>query len=89
MNLKEIPWWLVCGLVVLLLIWKTAWMGILGWLASVAFVFAIIAGVVVIGFVLVSLVLLPWTSRSKMCDPRVSLKQWQKIQAEKKGGGGK
>ncbi len=72
MNIKEIPWWLCVGLIVFLLIWKTAWMNVLGWLVGIGFILAIIAA----GLVLVSVIILPWTARSKMCDPRVSLKEW-------------
>ena len=83
MNIKELPWWMCAGLVVFLLIWKTAWMNVFAWLASIGFILAIIAGIIVVGFVLVSVIILPWTMQSKMCDPRVSLKEWAKIKAEK------
>ncbi len=86
MNIKEIPWWVCAGLIVFLLIWKTPWMNVFGWLAGIGFVLAIIVVVVVVGFVLVSVIILPWTARSKMCDPRVSLKQWEKIKTQKGGG---
>ena len=82
MNIKEIPWWVCAGVIIFLLIWKTAWMNVLVWLAGIVFILAIIAA----GLVLVSVIILPWTARSKMCDPRVSLKEWQKIKAEWKGG---
>ncbi len=82
MNIKEIPWWVCAGLIVFLLIWKTTWINVFAWLASIGFILAIIAA----GLVLVSVIILPWTMRSKMCDPRVSLKEWQKIKAAKKGG---
>ena len=86
MNINiPIPWWVVCGLAVFLLIWKTTWMNVLEWLAGIGFILAIIAGIIVVGFVVVSVIILPWTSKSKMCDPRVSLKEWQKIKTQKGG----
>lgn len=87
MNIKEIPWWVCAGVIIFLLIWKTAWMNVLGWLAMVGMGLAIVVGSVVVGFVIISVIILPWTSRSKMCDPRVSLKEWEKIKNERKGGG--
>jgi len=86
MNIKELPWWLCAGLIVFLLIWKTPWMKVVEWLIMIGMGTAIVVGVVIVGFVLISIIILPWTSRSKMCDPRISLKEWQKIKTQKGGG---
>jgi len=83
MNIKEIPWQICAALFILLLIWKTPWMRVLEWLIMVGLAFAIVAGAVIALLVLICFIILPWTTRSKMCDPRVSLKAWAKIKAEK------
>ena len=50
MNIKEIPWWVCAGLIVFLLILKTAWMRVVEWLIMVGMGLAIVAGIVVVGF---------------------------------------